>query len=175
MQVDFFDPAPPPRVRQDLNLVLLLACSSLILPVNPDAPPKPNVMWNTDRGFLQAAFGPTCDGEAHTCDPSSRFPLGVAGATQLSEARSVIVFAFAGSWPLNNTTKHHCYGASSPWIDRHGRGHDFDDRLKETASHAATWDGENPPQLQSGRYSEDGHDRLRFEALLQGRRSALLY
>jgi len=72
-------------------------------------------------------------------------------------------------------TKHHWYGDSSPWTDRHDRGHDFDDRLKETASHAVIRDGENPPQLQSGRYTEDGHDQLRFDALLQRRRSALLY
>jgi hypothetical protein len=31
--------------------------------------PKAKVMWNADRGFLQASFGPTCDGGAEQVPP----------------------------------------------------------------------------------------------------------
>jgi len=135
MQVDFFDPAPPPRVRQDLNLVLLLACSSLILPVNPDAPPKPNVMWNTDRGFLQAAFGPTCDGEAvrlDTCDPSFPFPACFGERTTALGCLERYPVRFR--WELAVEQNDEWYGFSSPWTDQQfDCRHDFGGPLIESA------------------------------------------
>jgi len=70
-------------------------------------------------------------------------------------------------------TKHHWYGDSSPYHFEHR--HDFGGFLEESASHAVIWDRGNLPQLQSVRDTEDGHDQLRFDALLQLRRSALLY
>jgi len=66
---------------------------------------------------------------------------------------------------LSSTTRHYWYGDSSPWTDRlFDRVADFGGRPETTASHAVIWDGENPP---SGRDPEGGHDRRRFDALLQ--------
>jgi hypothetical protein len=37
--------------------------------MNPTRAPKAKVMWNADRGFLRASFGPTCDGGAEQVPP----------------------------------------------------------------------------------------------------------
>jgi hypothetical protein len=34
--------------------------------------PNAKVMWNADRGFLQASFGPTCDGGAEQVPPDEQ-------------------------------------------------------------------------------------------------------